>query len=216
MSFTLDTVEVRALGALLEKESTTPEYYPLTLNALAIACNQKSNRSPVVAYDDRIVLDAIETLRAKKFAAVILGNGRVHKYAQRFSETLNLGRREMAVLCTLMLRGPQTPGEIRDRCERMHSFADLEEAELCLQRLIDWEAGALVAKLARQPGRKEARYAHLLSGPVVIDEPAEREQAMESGAPRQASTALEIEVARLREQVESLQRQFSDFRKQFE
>lgn len=216
MSFTLDNVEVRVLGALLEKESTTPEYYPLTLNALVLACNQKSNRYPVVSYDDRIVLDAIETLRAKKFAAVILGNGRVHKYAQRFSETLNLGRRELAVLCTLMLRGPQTPGEIRDRCERMHSFADLEEAESCLQRLMDWEAGALVVKLARQPGRKEARYAHLLSGPVTIDEPADREQAMETGAFRPGWTALEMEVARLREQVESLQRQFADFRKQFE
>ena len=216
MSFTLDPVEVRVLGALLEKESTTPEYYPLTLNALVTACNQKSNRSPVVAYDDQIVLEAIETLRPKKFAAVILGSGRVHKYAQRFSETLNLGRREMSVLCTLMLRGPQTPGEIRDRCERMHNFADLEEVESCLQRLIDWEIGALVSKLARQPGRKEARYAHLLAGAVLIDEAAEREQAMETGAPRQTWNALEVEVARLREQVESLQRQFSDFRKQFE
>ncbi len=203
------------LGALLEKESTTPEYYPLTLNALVLACNQKSNRSPVVAYDDQIVLEGIETLRAKKFAAVILGNGRVHKYAQRFSETLNLGRREMAVVCTLLLRGPQTPGEIRDRCERMHNFVDLEEVESCLQRLMERETGAMVVKLARQPGRKEARYAHLLAGPVIVEEAAEREQAMETG-PRQTWAALEGEVARLREQVESLQRQFSDFRKQFE
>src|SRR5438270_10163847 len=160
VDFTLSPVETRVLGALIEKESTTPEYYPLSLNALVNACNQKSNRQPVVNYDEDTVMGAIESLRARKYCAVIIGGGRVHKYAQRFSETLNMGRRELALLCTLMLRGPQTLGELRDRSERMHNFADLSEVESCLERMPEW-----VTRLPRQPGQKEARYAHLLSGP---------------------------------------------------
>ncbi|MDQ2900498.1 MAG: YceH family protein [Acidobacteriota bacterium] len=204
----LDPVEIRVLGALLEKESTTPEYYPLSLNALVNACNQKSNRHPVVAYDEATVLSAIESMREKRFAAVIIGSGRVHKYAQRFSETLNSGRREMALLCTLMLRGPQTLGELRDRSERMHNFADLEEVESCLQRLAEWESGSLAVKLPRQPGHKEARYAQLLGGAVSAEEV--------SGEVERPPSGLEAEVAHLREEVRDLQRQFSDFRKQFE
>lgn len=125
----LDLVEARVLGALMEKEATTPEYYPLSMNALVNACNQKSNRYPVVNYDEDTVSDAIDGLRAKNLAVVIVGNGRVKKYGQRISEVLNLGRRESAVLCTLLLRGPQTLGEVKDRSERMFSFADLEEAD---------------------------------------------------------------------------------------
>src|ERR1700685_1762115 len=131
----LDPVEVRVLGALLEKEATTPEYYPLSLNALVNACNQKSNRDPVVDYDEDTVYDAVNRLREKKLALTITGSGRVNKYSQRISETLNLGRRELAVLCTLLLRGPQTLGEIKDRSERMFSFADPSEAESVLDRL---------------------------------------------------------------------------------
>src|SRR5947209_11135621 len=159
----LDDVEVRVLGALIEKEATTPEYYQLSLNALVNACNQKSNRDPVVDYDDATVRDGIEGLRAKRMAFIIEGS-RVTKYSQRISETLNLGRRELAILGTLLLRGPQTLGEIKDRSERLFAFADLEETERALQRLSEWPDGPLVLKLPRQPGQKEARYGHLLAG----------------------------------------------------
>ena len=131
----LDPVEARVLGALMEKEVTTPEYYPLSLNALVNASNQKSNRDPVVDYDEDTVADAVDRLREKKFSLLITGNGRVNKFQQRISETLNLGRRESAVLCTLLLRGPQTLGEIKDRSERMFAFADLAETETVLEKL---------------------------------------------------------------------------------
>src|SRR2546421_10628105 len=160
----LDPVEVRVLGALIEKEATTPEYYPLSLNALVNACNQKSNRDPVVEYDADTVHDAVERLREKKLALTIVGSGRVKKYAQRISETLNLGRRELAVLCTLLLRGPQTLGEVRDRSERMFAFADSAEAERVLDKLAEWPEHSLVKKLPRQAGQKEIRYTHLFSG----------------------------------------------------
>src|SRR5947209_18865620 len=151
----LDDAEVRVLGALIEKEATTPEYYQLSLNALVNACNQKSNRDPVVDYDESTVRDAIEGLRAKKMAFIIEGS-RVTKYSQRISETLNLGRRELAILCPLLLRGPQTLGEIKDRSERLFAFADSSEVERVLEKLGDWpNGGALVAKLPRQPGQKE-------------------------------------------------------------
>ncbi len=150
----LDPVEVRVLGALLEKEATTPEYYPLSLNALVNACNQKSNRDPVVEYDGDTVSDAIERLRQKKLALIVTGSGRVTKYGQRISETLNLGRRELAVLCTLLLRGPQTLGEIKDRSERMYAFADLSETEIVLEKLADSPAGSFLKKLPRQAGTK--------------------------------------------------------------
>ncbi len=160
--------EVRVLGSLIEKEATTPEYYPLSLNALVNACNQKSNRDPVVDYDDEIVLAAIERLRSLGLAFVITGS-RVVKYSQRISETLNLGRRELAVLCTLLLRGPQTLGEIKDRSERMFAFGDLSEVETVLDRLAEWPGGALAKKLAKQPGQKEIRFAHLLSGEPSVE-----------------------------------------------
>src|SRR5581483_929416 len=130
--------EVRVLGTLMEKEATTPEYYPLSLNALLNGCNQKSNRYPVVNYDAEVVEGALEGLRQKGLALFVTGNGRVDKYAQRISETFNLGRRESAVLCTLILRGPQTLGEIKDRSERMFSFGDLSETERTLERLAEW------------------------------------------------------------------------------
>src|SRR5581483_5212693 len=142
-----------------------PEYYPLSLNALVSACNQKSNREPVVSYDESTVERALEGLRAKGLAVRITGrDSRVPKHGQRFTETLNLGRREAAVICLLLLRGPQTVGELRGRSERLYAFDDMEAVESTLQRLA--EAG-LVQKLARQPGSREARYAHLLSGEAV-------------------------------------------------
>ncbi len=204
VEFTLDETEVRVLGALIEKESTTPEYYPLSLNALVNACNQKSNRYPVVNYDEETVANAIELLRRKRFAAEIIGGSRVHKYAQRFSETLNMGRRELAVLCVLMLRGPQTLGEVKDRSERMHQFADLEEVESVLERLIE---SGMAAKLARRAGHKEPRYAHLLAGPVHETE-AEPQIAHSAAAPDR--------IVQLEQRVAELEKQFADFRRQFE
>ena len=210
----LDSEEARVLGALLEKEATTPEYYPMSLNALVNACNQKSNRHPVVAYDDEIVLQAIERLRDKKMSAVIAGGGRVNKYAQRFSELLNLGRRELALMCTLLLRGPQTLGELAGRSERMHAFEDLDAVEHTLDKLANHESGRLVMKLPKAPGQKEARYAHLLSG-----EPAEEDLAnyAQVGPPQSGDriTVLENQVAELRYEVGELRRQLEEFQRQF-
>jgi len=206
----LDEVEVRVLGALIEKEATTPEYYPLTMNALINACNQKTNRHPVVDYSDDDVADAIMRLREKKFAVTIIGNGRVNKYAQRISETLNLGRRELAVLCTLLLRGPQTLGEIKDRSERIFSFADLEEAERAIEKLAEWPETPLTKKLARQPGQKEARYAQLLSGEPALEAGGEwgAEGSGVAGSSRIAQ--LEEEVRRLGAELNDLKRRFED------
>lgn len=203
----LDDAEVRVLGALIEKEATTPEYYPLSLNALVNACNQKSNRDPVVDYDEETVRDAIEGLRAKKMAFIIEGS-RVTKYSQRISETLNLGRRELAVLCPLLLRGPQTLGEIKDRSERLFAFADLEETERALQKLAEWPEGALTAKLPRHTGQKEARYAHLLSG-----EPADgKAEAGADGAVGARSTRL----GELEQEVQHLRTELAELRGRFE
>ncbi|MDQ6678191.1 MAG: YceH family protein [Acidobacteriota bacterium] len=195
----LDPIEVRVLGSLLEKESTTPEYYPMTLNALVNACNQKSNRYPVVAYDDQTVSQALELLRQKRFASTIISGGRAQKYAQRMSETLNLGRRELALLCTLMLRGSQTLGELRDRSDRMFHFEDLTQVEIVLEHLSEAE---LAIRLPRSPGQKESRYAHLLSGVVQADS-----QQVEDVASLASDRfgALESEVADLRERVRRLE-----------
>src|SRR5690242_19564497 len=206
----LDPVEVRVLGELLEKEATTPEYYPLSLNALVKACNQKSNRDPVVDYDSDTVHDAVERLREKKLALTIVGSGRVKKYAQRISETLNLGRRELAVLCTLLLPGPQTLGEIRDLSARMFAFADPAETERLLDKLAEWPEYSLVKKLPRQAGQKEARYAHLLSG----------EPDTEPGTETPVSTQptrigqLEQQVQELRSEFEQLKRRFDELEAQ--
>ncbi len=186
--------EVRVLGTLMEKEATTPEYYPMSLNALINGCNQKSNRDPVVNHDAEIVEGALEGLRQKRFALFVTGSGRVDKYAQRVSETLNLGRRESAVLCTLFLRGPQTLGEIKDRSERMFAFGDLAETERVLDKLGEWEGGPLVTKLARQSGQKEARYAHLFSGEPAVDSPVE--SAIVSAPTRLSQVEQELQLLR--------------------
>ena len=199
----LNPVELRVLGALIEKESTTPEYYPMSLNALVAACNQKTNRWPVTEYADDDLMEAIDGLKARGFAASITGGSRVTKFAQRFTEKLNLGRRETAVLCVLMLRGPQTVGEIKGRTERMYGFADLDETETVLRKMIAREEGALVQQLPHAPGTKEPRYAQTLAGPVEFTSPAQ--SASSSGQDR--ISALEVEVARLREEVEELRRQ---------
>lgn len=207
----LDPVEVRVLGSLLEKEATTPEYYPLSLNALVNACNQKSNREPVMELDEGDVRTALESLREKRLAVVISGGGRVLKYGQRISETLNMGRRELAVLCVLLLRGPQTLGEIKDRSARVYSFSDLSETELVLDKLAEWPGGTLVTKLPRQSGQKEARYAHLLAGEPVYEAPAE---AGPVGAAPSRMSQMEEELAQVKAEVRELRRRLDDLESQ--
>lgn len=192
----LHPVEIRVLGTFIEKESTTPEYYPMTLNSLVAACNQKSNRWPVTEYNEDEVLAGIDGLKTRGYAASISGSGRVIKYAQRFTEKLNLGRRETAILCVLMLRGQQTVGEIKGRTERMYSFADLDETETVLQKLID---AGMAQKLPQAPGMKEPRYAQTLGGPVEVEA-----RAQAPAAQSDRLSALEAEVARLREEVGEL------------
>jgi len=209
MNWVLSPVEVRVLGCLIEKESTTPEYYPLTLNALVNACNQKSSRDPVVQYDEDTVARALELLREKGLTLRISGAGhRVEKFGHRLGEVLNLGRREMALLCVLMLRGPQTVGELRGRTERMHDFVDLEEVEEVLRHMAASEGGAstegpLVAPVPR------GRWVHLLGGEAV-----ETEEPEPATAP--APFNLEARVASLEREVESLKEHFERFRRQFE
>jgi len=208
MDLHLEPAEVRVVGALIEKEITTPEYYPLSLNALVNACNQKSNRDPVVGYDDALVEDVLESLRFKGLLTTVTGAGsRVPKYGHRFADRLNLGRRETAILCELMLRGPQTSGELRGRTERMHRFDDAAEVESVLVDRMQ----ELAVRLPRRPGEKEQRYAHLLSG-----EPAIETEPSATPVRQDRVTVLEAEVLQLRQEVDSLKEQFTQFRKQFE
>ena len=206
MDWQLDSAEVRVLGALMEKEIATPEYYPLSLNALVNACNQKSNRDPVVSFDDQIVENALESLRHKGLATRITGRDvRVPKHGQSFTERFNLGRREAALMCLLFLRGPQTPGELRSRSDRLYTFDDLEAVESTLAKLVEME---FVKKLPRQPGSREARWAQLLAGDVEVAE--EAAPVMERMTPdRERIAELEREVAELK-------RQFEEFRRNFE
>jgi|SRR5579871_4794827 len=211
MDLLLSPPEVRVLASLVEKEITTPEYYPLSLNALINACNQKSNRDPVVNYDEETVENTLEALRHKGLITTVTGAGsRVPKYGHRISEQLNLGRRELAILCELMLRGAQTLGELRGRTERLHKFDDSSEVESVIDHMPE-----LIVKLARRPGEKEARYAHKLYGQLPV--PEETEAAEPPTPARQDRIAmLENELAALREDVEALKQQFAQFRRQFE
>ena len=190
------------LGSLVEKEITTPEYYPLSLNALTTACNQKSNRDPVVSYDEAAVVDAIDSLKDKDL--IILERGRVVKYDNYFADKFNLKAPETAIMCELMLRGAQTLGELRTRAERMHPFANLEEVEAILDGLAAREEDALVVKLPRQPGQKEGRYMHLLASDI------------ETPSTGMADGNLEDRVAHLEQELAAIRQEFADFRKQFE
>src|SRR6266851_4971148 len=164
MEFRLTETEVRVLGSLIEKDITTPEYYPLSLNALVNACNQKSNRDPVMRLDEDAVRDALEGLQEQRMAGPARGaDSRVTKYEQRLQEVFNFTRPEIAVLCVLLLRGTQTPGELRGRTERLHRFETLEDVQSALQKLMQREP-PLAKILRRQPGTKESRYTHLLGG----------------------------------------------------
>jgi uncharacterized protein len=214
----LQADEVRVLGSLIEKQVTTPEYYPLTLNGLVNACNQKTSRDPVVSYVETTVLRALDSLREKKLIRVVSGpESRVAKYRQVFTDTANLTQAELAVLCVLMLRGRQTPGEIRSRTERLHRFETLAEVEKSLQQLVERSPEPLVQELQRQAGTKEVRYAHLLGGP--ISEADLNATAPARGGERfdvERISRLESEVEALREALSALQNEFDSFRKQFD
>jgi uncharacterized protein YceH (UPF0502 family) len=210
----LDAVERRVLASLLEKEITTPDYYPLTLHALLAACNQKSNREPVMELDEPAVRAALRSLEEKRLAGVARGEGRVARFEHRM-EILNLGRRESAVLCTLLLRGPQTPGELRGRSERMHRMEELDEVQLVLQKLIEHDP-PLAVLLPRQPGTKESRYADRMGGEEAALHEAVPPAGGESAGREERLEALEAEVAQLRAEVEALRQQLAEFRSQFE
>ncbi len=218
MNPVLSEVEARVLGCLVEKEITTPEYYPLSLNALLHACNQKSNRDPLMNLDEDTLRQALRTLGEQALARSASGaDSRVAKYEHRLAEAFNFTRPETAILCELLLRGPQTPGELRSRAERMHPFEDLSVVHTTLKHLMEREP-PLVKVLPRQAGNKEARYTHLLCGDVEVREaPAVKESAFTSStAEKERISQLESELAGLHKEVTDLKRQFAEFRKQFE
>jgi uncharacterized protein YceH (UPF0502 family) len=207
----LNAVEARVLGALVEKETTTPEYYPLSLNALVNACNQKNNREPVMNLDEDAVRQALRGLEDDGLAGPRRGgDSRVTKYEHHLQEVFNVTRGETAVMCVLLLRGAQTPGELRGRTERMHRFGEIDDVLGTLQKLMQREP-SLATALSRQPGTKETRYAHLLSGEVKASEsvPAVNSAVAADGDDRVAQLEAEVaalrqEVAELREKVEAL------------
>jgi uncharacterized protein YceH (UPF0502 family) len=215
----LTPTEVRVLGSLIEKDITTPDYYPLSLNALVNACNQKNNRDPVMQLDEEAAREALAGLQSERLAGPAGGaDSRVTKYEHRLQEVYNFARGEIAVLCVLFLRGPQTPGELRGRAERMHRFEDLDQVQSTLQRLMQREP-PLVTVLPRQPGTKEARYAHLMSGEVEVSPEhhaaTAHHAAVESAADVRISQ-LEEDVAELKAKLERLERQLEGFQRQFE
>ena len=217
MNLILNSAETRVLGALVEKDITTPDYYPLSLNALINACNQKNNREPVTNFDEETVRLALRNLSDKQLAGMARGaDGRVAKYEHHLQEVFNFTRAETAILCVLLLRGPQTPGELRGRGERMHRFEDLDEVLSGLQQLMRREP-PLAKALGRRPGTKEIRYAHLLSGDVEAWEPPS-ENVYSGGVTddNERVAHLEAQVATLQSEVAELKQQMAEFRKQFE
>jgi uncharacterized protein YceH (UPF0502 family) len=221
MNLELSAVEVRVLGALVEKE-TTPEYYPLSLNALVNACNQKSNREPIMTLDEDAVRKALRSLTDQYVVRSASGDSRVVKFEHRLNELYNFHRHEIAVLCVLMLRGPQTPGELRTRTERMYTFEDLDAVHSALNLLMRREP-PLVKVLPRQPGTKESRFLHLLSGDVApaesnseSGESLEADRDAVSTRDRERIEQLESEVSELRRELQTLREQFAAFQKQFQ
>ncbi len=215
----LTDIEVRVLGSLIEKQMTTPDYYPMTLNGLCNACNQKSNRDPAMVLEERVVLRALDTLREKKLAAMIhQASSRVPKYEHRMDEVLGLGREQLAIMCELMVRGPQTVGELRGHCRRLWEFSGLEDVEEVVRELARRNEGQLVKQLPLQPGRKEPRYAQLLAGEPEIEmaEATPREAirvTLDAEDERVAEldarvTALEGEVVALRDELAAFKAQF--------
>lgn len=225
MGLELSDVEVRVLGALVEKESTTPEYYPLSLNALVNACNQKSNRDPVMSLEEDVVRQALHSLTDRALVRPASGDSRVAKFEHRLNELYNFHRHELAVLCVLMLRGPQTPGELRTRSERMYAFEDLDAVHAALNMLMRREP-PLAKVLPRQPGTKESRFMHQLSRDAapaeeVVEQETPAQASPSPGAQLPATNAnriadLESEVRELRRELETLREQFAAFQKQFQ
>lgn len=215
MNFLLTPAEARVLGALVEKEITTPEYYPLSLNALINACNQKSNREPVMELDEDAVRQALHSLEDDRLAGPARGTeGRVSKYEHHLQEVFNFHRSEIALLCVLLLRGPQTPGELRGRTERLHRFEELSDVQSGLQRLMQREP-ALVKVLPRQPGTKEVRYVHLLSGDVESFEPPQyATTTATNSADAERLARLEEQAATFQEQIVTLQQEVAALKDQ--
>src|SRR5579864_5292441 len=217
----LTEIEARVLGSLIEKDITTPDYYPLSLNALVNACNQKNNRDPVMNLDEETVRQALGTLQEKRVAGPASGaDSRVTKFEHRLQEVFNFDRREIAVVCVLLLRGPQTPGELRSRTDRMYHFEGLDDVVSTLDRLAQREP-PLARVLPRQPGTKESRYTHLFSGEPAMPEGSDVARAPSPAHASANSTAdrltiLEEEVSRLRSELSEVQQQLATFRKQFE
>ncbi|MGH9510569.1 MAG: YceH family protein [Terriglobales bacterium] len=213
----LTAIEARVLGSLIEKDITTPDYYPLSLNALVNACNQKNNRDPVMALDEASVRTALDSLQQKRLAGPTSGaDSRVTKYEHRFQEVFNFTRGETALMCVLLLRGAQTPGGLRGRTERLHHFEDLTDVQSTLQRLMQCDP-PLATMLDRQPGTKESRYMHLLSGDVedaivageaIVSKTAEEEE--------NRIAKLEEELANLKAVMDDIKQELASFRKQFE
>lgn len=218
----LSAEELRVLGCLIEKEFLTPDVYPMTMNGIVTACNQKTSREPVVAYDEDTCFTALDSLQHRGLASKITGpDHRVPKYRELMGERTNMRVSEIAVLCVMMLRGPQTLNELKDRTQRIHEFGDLDDVEATLERLMAREQQVLVVKLPRLPGQKEQRYMHLLAGPVDVEELAAA-AANAPSAPRASGghddrvSRLEAEVSALKEQVQRLEEELARFRKQFE
>ncbi|HKR85896.1 MAG TPA: YceH family protein [Terriglobales bacterium] len=218
LQLNLTDIEARVLGALIEKDITTPDYYPLSLNALVNACNQKNNRDPVMNLGEDVLRQALASLQEKRLAGPAGGaDSRVTKYEHRLQEVFNFDRRETAVICVLLLRGPQTPGELRGRTERMYRFEALEDVQSAIQKLMDRQP-PLARVLPRQPGTKESRYMHLLSG----DRAPEYLESIASSSPRSSSddaqeriSNLENQLALLRSEIAELRRELADFKQQF-
>lgn len=214
----LTEIEARILGSLVEKQLTTPEYYPLTLNALVNACNQKNNRDPVVSYGEKNVSDALDILRDRNLVYVFYGStSRVPKYKHMLPNVYELNEPETAVMCEMLLRGPQTLGELRGRCERLHAFSSIGEVQETLDGLMRRD-DPLVVRLPVQPGQKEARFAHLLYGEIDVESMAlsQTTRASRGGVDAERIEKLEEEVTNLHGEIESLKQTFNEFRKQFE
>jgi uncharacterized protein YceH (UPF0502 family) len=217
MTTILSDIEVRVLGALVEKQVTTPEYYPLTLNSLTLACNQKNNRNPVTSYSENEVAHALETLREKNLTYVFHGStSRVPKYKHVMPEVMHLNPAEQALMCVLMLRGPQTTGELRGNSARLHEFSGLDEVDATVNSLISHDPEPLVVRLPRQAGQKEARFAHILSGEVPVESQTDEAPPIRSRGRDERVAALEGEIETLKTAVADLRQQFEGFKKQFE
>jgi uncharacterized protein YceH (UPF0502 family) len=221
MALSLNEIEVRILGSLIEKEICTPDYYPMTLNALTNACNQKNNRDPIVNYEETTVVRGLDSLREKSLVAMVTGAGmRVPKYRQKLTEVLALTEQQVAAMDILMLRGPQTVGEIRNRGSVLFAFQGLDEVESVLQSLVERTPDILVTKLPRLAGQKEIRFAHLLCGEPqtvqsVVELPPEAAR-VQVQSENERIVKLEVTVQTLQTQIDELKNQLAEFKKQFE